>query len=80
MRKESLRGRANFLNQFNMICLVQSYLQKCSASPQTQITSISPAVRSHREGRIAIVTDAGLDAVDAAALGAQVNCRAGFDP
>jgi hypothetical protein len=30
------------------------------------------------EGRIAIVTDAGLDAVDAAASGEQVNCRAGF--
>ena len=30
------------------------------------------------EGRIAIVTDAGLDVVDAAASGAQVNCRAGF--
>ena len=30
------------------------------------------------EGRIAIVTDAGWDAVDAAALGAQRGCRAGW--
>jgi hypothetical protein len=30
------------------------------------------------EGRIAIVTDAGRDAVDAAALGAQRGCRAGW--
>jgi hypothetical protein len=37
----------------------------------------SARIYGHK-GRIAIVTDAGLDAVDAAALGAQVNCRAGF--
>src|SRR3979490_415890 len=30
------------------------------------------------EGRIRIVRDAGRDAVDAAASGGQVNCRAGF--
>ena len=30
------------------------------------------------EGRLAIVTDAGRDAVDAAALGAQRGCRAGW--
>jgi hypothetical protein len=36
-----------------------------------------PPSRPH-EGRIRIVRDAGRDAVDAAALGAQVNCRAGL--
>jgi hypothetical protein len=43
---------------------VQSHLQKYSASPQTQIKFISPLSRP-TEGRLAIVTDAGRDAVDA---------------
>jgi hypothetical protein len=47
---------------------VQSCLQKYFRSRLTQIKSISLAVSSHK-GRIAIVTDAGRDAVDAAALG-----------
>jgi hypothetical protein len=34
----------------------------------TQITSISDPVSSHLKGRIAIVTDAGRDAVDADVL------------
>jgi hypothetical protein len=34
-------------------------------------------IPSHREGRIAIVTDAGWDAVDAAAFGAEFLVRAG---
>jgi hypothetical protein len=54
------------LKQFNLICPVQSYLQKYFHSQLTQITSISLAVLSPK-GRIAIVTDAGWDAVDAAA-------------
>src|SRR5260370_3569724 len=45
--------------------------QKYFASPPTQIRCISATVLSHREGRIAIVTDAGRDAVDARASGAQ---------
>jgi hypothetical protein len=48
---------------------VQPHLQKHSPSPPTQITHISPAV-SPTEGRIMIVTNAGWDAVDAAASGA----------
>jgi hypothetical protein len=48
---------------------VQSSLQKYFRFGPTQIKSISLA--SHpTEGRIAIVTDAGWDAVDAAASGA----------
>jgi len=35
--------------------------------PQTQITSISPAILFHSEGRFANVTDAGRGAVDATA-------------
>jgi hypothetical protein len=50
---------------------VQPRLQKYSASPPTQINSRTFAIPSHTEGRIAIVTDAGRDAVDAAASGAR---------
>ena len=44
---------------------VQSPSQKYFHSLLTQITCISLAVPSHTEGRFAIVTDAGRDAVDA---------------
>jgi hypothetical protein len=56
------------LNRINLMLAVQSCLQKYFRSRLTQIKSISLAVSSHK-GRIAIVTDAGRDAVDAAALG-----------
>jgi hypothetical protein len=56
---------------------VQSCFQKYFHSRFTQIKSISPPSHSS-EGRIAIVTDAGRDAVDAAALGARRDGRAGF--
>jgi hypothetical protein len=46
---------------------VQPPLQKYSCFRLTRLKSISPAVRSPR-GALAIVIDAGLDAVDAAAL------------
>src|SRR5882757_4030263 len=55
--------------------LVQPPLQKYFASPQTQISSISLTVPSHR-GALAIVIDAGRDAVDAAASGTQRDRRA----
>jgi hypothetical protein len=51
-------------NWINVIFLVQFHFQKFSTSPLTQIKSISPA-SCPSEGRIAIVTDAGRDAVDA---------------
>src|ERR1700733_9698850 len=44
---------------------VESPLQKYFHSLLTQITCISLAIPSHTEGRLAIVTDAGRDAVDA---------------
>jgi hypothetical protein len=56
---------------------VQPSLQKYSASRLTQITPISAAVRSPR-GALAIVIDAGPDAVDAAASGVKRDGRAGF--
>jgi hypothetical protein len=66
-----LCAELKFLNRINLICPVQPHLQKDSRSRLTQITSRTPASRP-TEGRIAIVTDAGRDAVDAAASGAQV--------
>jgi len=54
------------LNRISLMLAVQSCLQKYSGFHLTQITSISPAVSSHSEGRIAIVTSAGRDAMDAA--------------
>jgi hypothetical protein len=50
---------------------VQSHLQKYFRSRLTQITFKSLTVPFRQEGRIAIVTDAGRDAVDARAPGAQ---------
>ena len=46
-----------------------------AASPDS---GIYPSPSRPTEGRVRIVRDAGRDAVDAAASGAQVNCRAGF--
>src|ERR1700716_3110022 len=56
---------------------VQSCLQKYFRSHLTQISS-RPSPSRPPEGRIAIVTDAGCDAVDAAALGARCDRRAGW--
>jgi hypothetical protein len=44
---------------------VQPLSQKYFHSLLTQLTCISSAIPSHTEGRLAIVTDAGRDAVDA---------------
>src|SRR5712675_458782 len=57
---------------------VQSPLQKYFASPVGQIISTNSRHPTPPEGRIAIVTDAGLDAVDAAAFCARRDCRAGW--
>ena len=43
-----LRQNGELLNGFKLICPVQSHFKKYSASPLTQITSISPAVLSPR--------------------------------
>ena len=48
---------------------VESHLQKYFASPVGQIISIHSRHPVPLQGRIAIVTDAGWDAVDAAASG-----------
>jgi hypothetical protein len=64
----------------NLFLPVQSYFQKYFRFRASQITSRTLAIPPHK-GRIAIVTDAGWDAVDAAALGAQRDGRAGsYEP
>ena len=59
MRREEKNSSA-----INVIWVVQSSIKKYSCSLQTQITCLSRASRP-TEGRLAIVTDAGRDAVDA---------------
>src|SRR5216683_2094742 len=56
---------------------VQSPLQKYFASPVGQIISTNSRHPTPQEGRIAIVTNAGWDAVDAAAFCARWDRRAG---
>jgi len=60
-----LRAKPDFLNRFKLFLPVQPSSQKYFHSLLTQITCISHAVPSHTEGRLAIVTNAGRDAVDA---------------
>src|ERR1700730_902580 len=57
---------------------VQPPTQKYSGFPKTQITAISTAVSSHSKGRIAIVTNAGRDAVDAAASDVRSGSQGGL--
>jgi len=49
-----------------------------SASRGPQINGLTPAIPFRQEGRSRVVTNAGWDAVDAAALGAQRDGRAGW--
>jgi hypothetical protein len=62
--------KSNLSKRFNLICPVQSPPKKHSPSLLTQITGLFRPVSPHTEGRIMIVTNAGWDAVDAAASGA----------
>src|SRR4051812_46295453 len=69
--------RAMYVNDSNVIWPVQSCSQKFFAFHAGQITP-SPPRLTRQEGRIAIVTNARWDALDAAASGAQRNGRAGW--
>jgi hypothetical protein len=72
-----MRVEIKLLNRINLICPVKPLLQKYSDFPKTQISCISIPVPSHLRGARAIVTDAGRDAVDAAASGTTRDGRAG---
>jgi hypothetical protein len=75
--RPGMTAEEKFSFRFSAILPVQSSLEKYSRSRFNQIKSISLASHPH-EGRIAIVTDAGRDAVDAAASGARWGGRAGW--
>ena len=64
IRQRAFSPNADLLNRIKLIPPVQSPRKKYFPSPSTQITSIFPPSRP-TEGRLAIVTDAGRDAVDA---------------
>ncbi|UPJ50869.1 hypothetical protein IVB30_05590 [Bradyrhizobium sp. 200] len=76
--KNPLRANSDLTNHFKVIWVVQSCSQKYSAFHLTQISGYFRAVSSRQEGRIAIVTNAGRDAVDAAASGAQMVSQGRF--
>jgi hypothetical protein len=60
-----MRLKTNFLSQFNVILVVQISRKKYSAFRTPQIILASCVRLVPPEGRLAIVTDAGRDAVDA---------------
>jgi hypothetical protein len=60
-----VRQNPNFPKRFNAIPPVQPPREKFSAFAVGQITFINSPRPVPREGRLAIVTDAGRDAVDA---------------
>jgi hypothetical protein len=68
--RKALREKSNLLNRFNLIWVVQFSSQIYTSSLSPQISGYFRAVPSRQEGRIAIVTNARRDAVDAAASGA----------
>jgi hypothetical protein len=59
-----LRVKSNFLNRIKLFLPVQSHPKKYSGFPKSRI-ALYPRPSTPHEGRIAIVTDAGLDAMDA---------------
>jgi hypothetical protein len=59
-----LRLKSNFSNRIKLFLPVQSLPKKYSVFPKSQI-SLYPLLSTPLKGRIAIVTDAGLDAVAA---------------
>ena len=60
----AMRAKTNFLRPINVIWVVQSLLKKYSAFPNTKSALyLSPSRPT--KGALAIVTDAGRDAMDA---------------
>jgi hypothetical protein len=68
----SLRASGDLLNNFRLIWVIQPPEQKYSAFPHPQISGFFRTVPSRQEGRIAIVTNARRDAVDARASARKV--------
>ena len=61
----AVRAKSNLLNRFNLIWVVQLSLQKYTSSLSSPNQCFFRAVPPRQEGRIAIVTNARRDAVDA---------------
>src|SRR5207248_7129565 len=75
--EKPLREKSNLLNGFNLIWVVQLSPQTYTSSLSPQISGYFRAVPSRQEGRIAIVTNARRDAVDAAASARKVDAGRG---
>ena len=75
-----MRDGAYFPNSINVIWPVQPSLQKYTSSRFPQISPTTPPVPARQEGRIAIVTDVGRNAVDAAAPAALKRSQGGLWP
>ena len=75
-----MRDGANFPNPIKVIWPVQPSLQKYTSSRRPQISPTTPPVPARQEGRIAIVTDVGRNAVDAAAPAALIRSQGGLRP
>jgi len=67
----SLRANGNLLNNFRLIWVIQPPAQKYSAFPHPQSVAFSAPSRLDKMGGSRVVTNAGRDAVDAAASGAK---------
>src|SRR5438067_5432469 len=65
--EKPLRAKSNLLSRFNLIWVVQLPSQIYTSSLSPQISGYFRAVPSRQEGRIAIVTNARRDVVDARA-------------
>ena len=63
--EKAVRGKSSLLNGFNLIWVVQLSTQKYTSSLSPQISGYFRAVPPRQEGRIAVVTNARRDAVDA---------------
>src|SRR5438445_13076901 len=72
----AVRVKSNLLNGFNLIWVVQLSSQIYTASLSPQISGYFRAVPARQEGRIAIVTNARRDVVDAAASARRRSRRA----
>ena len=70
--KKPQREKSNLLNGFNLIWVVQLPSQIYTSFLSPQISGYFRAVPSRQEGRIAIVTNARRDAVDARASARKV--------
>jgi hypothetical protein len=65
--EKAVRVKRKLLKRFNLIWVVQSLLAQIFRFPFTRNQWLFRAVSTRQEGRIAIVTDAGRDVVDATA-------------